>query len=65
MTKSNNQADLFDQPQKKEDTVTESDNQERQELIDKLRKMSEELKHLPGGMLHPDRLKEINQQLKP
>jgi len=46
------QADLFDQQEKEEKMIELID--ESHELIDKVRKMSEELKFKPGGILYPD-----------
>lgn len=52
--KNNGQADLFSEPaEKKEDTMNKEESK-----VDKVRRMSAELKFKPGGSHHPDRLKE-------
>jgi hypothetical protein len=50
--KKNNQADLFDQPQKLEEMKKLNPNTDQQALIIKVKKMSERLKYLMGGILY-------------
>jgi hypothetical protein len=49
--KNNNQADLFDQS-KNEDKMKRTVDSDRQKLIDKVKKMSEDLKYKQGGILY-------------